>query len=455
MKQKRPQGEEPWDGISFEDISSRSVREKPPVRRDPTPQRETERRRPGAPPQRRKGSPPPRPPSPIREFEGFEEYRELPRRPSGGPESRRNFSSSRRPSREEPQPKRRGKGKPNRLAQVLALLFMVLLTAILCIFLLFKVSNIEITGDKVYDTDRIIQIAGLKAGDNLVFLSTSDKEKRLLEELPYIGEVEIIRHFPGTLEVHITGSQVVSCVSAGNAWLYVSGSGKILEAQKEPKSGVMQVLGVSPQDITPGQSVRLQDEPAQQAYMAITGKITELEAASHFTKLDLSDLYDIRLWYEGRVLMKLGSAANLEYKVEFGWTILSEKIGAQERGTLDLSYADEGKRAGFTAGEIEDDSSSSPSSSAPGTNTSSAPEQDSSSGGRGEGIPNAPFTGESSAEGDAAGAADGDTVGENGDDTGWDTGGDTVGETGDETDWDTGDDTVGDSLWEDGGEGEE
>lgn len=414
MNRKRPSRPEPLSEREFIDISSNSF----------------------APP-----------PKSIRDHRDFEEYRPL-RRTSGGPESHRNTGgSARKPTRRERKPVR--PSGPRKLTLALLVLAMSGITALLCIFLLFKISSIEITGDKVYDDAHILSVCGCSTGDNLFFLSTADKEEKLREELPYIGAVKLIRHFPSKLEIHITGAQVVSCVSSGGAWLYVSGNGKILERKNNPKPGVMQVAGLDSLNVDPGLSLSTTEENQGKlkAYEEIAAKLVELDAAGKFSKLDLTDPYDIRLWYEDRVELKLGSAASLAYKVEFGCTILSEKIGAQDSGTLDLSYAEEVKRASFTS-----EAEKSPSSQG---GSSSVPEGDSSSGGRGEGIPNAPYTGESSESSsednggdDPAGLEDGgneeNAQAEDG----------TTEDTGEYGDWDEGgyaedgDSTEGGDLWE-------
>lgn len=379
MERRRKNGGDIWESDDFIDIRSHSTSPPPP----PPPSRK-----------RRGGDsrPSPRPPSSIRDHEDFRDYREA----SRGPESRRNSTASRQ-TRERRRERERER-KPRRSHRGIlgaALFFMVVVTALLCAFLLFRITQIDVTGDVVYRTEEVIKASGMKQGDNLLFFSAAEKERKLSEQLPYVGKVKLVRHFPGTLEIQITGAQVVSCVSSGSSWLYVSGEGKILEVQGEPKSDAMQVLGITSKTSRPGETVAIEDENAQKAYSDITGKIGELQTASSYTKLDLSDLYNIRLWYEGRVLLLLGSAANLPYKVEFGSTILRDKIGPSEKGTLDLTYADEGKRASFSAGIPEESPSSKPEASS-GTDPASSqkPQEDSDEGGRGEGIPDTPFTGE-------------------------------------------------------------
>ena len=91
------------------------------------------------------------------------------------------------------------------------------------------------------------------------------------------------------------------------------------------------------------------------------------------TRLDLTDLYDIRLWYQDRVECKLGSTAELTYKLDFAYDALinpttENKIGDKETGVLDLSYAADAHKAGFEAGPVD------PAGSASSATASSTPE---------------------------------------------------------------------------------
>ena len=55
--------------------------------------------------------------------------------------------------------------------------------------------------------------------------------------------------------------------------------------------------------------------------------------------------------YQDRIEFQLGSALELDYKIELGCRAL-EKLEPGERGILNLAYANDTKRAVFTAGEI-------------------------------------------------------------------------------------------------------
>lgn len=325
---------DPWEGYDFIDINSRSD--------GPAPQRE---RRP------RQGER--RPSSSRNRRPSSTERRSRDRTPPRGRQPRGRPPSSKRPAQRPP-----GKSRPRKplskgarhFLLALTLLFMVAITAFACVFLVFKVREIEVTGDTVYDQATILEICGYEPGDNLVLLTTAPQEQALEEKLPYIADAQIIRHFPSTLEIQITGAQTAACVASGSQWFTISSTGKILEQVTEPPDGVLQVTGLVLTDPVPGGAFQAQDEEHQDAFDEILSTLTDLGAAGDFTTLDLTDLYNITMNYQGRIQFLMGSTVELQYKLEFALNKVIPKLEADAQGTLDLTVAADVKKGFFTEG---------------------------------------------------------------------------------------------------------
>ena len=146
------------------------------------------------------------------------------------------------------------------LILVVCILLMAAITAAFCIFLVFKVAEIQVTGDSVYSAQEITDLCGYEIGENLVFLTTEDREQRLESQLPYVQEAQITRHLPNTLEIHITGAQVQASVETAGGWLWVSDQGKILELGTAPRRGDHDDPGL-PQPHQPARAVPLRRGP--------------------------------------------------------------------------------------------------------------------------------------------------------------------------------------------------
>ena len=132
------------------------------------------------------------------------------RRPPGPPEG------PGRPRREPPRKGHKPLGKTaRRVTLLLAVLAMAAVTALLCVFLLFKVADIQVTGDLVYSQEEVLALCDYAIGDNLLFAPTQSQEERLESQLPYVEDAEVIKHFPNTLEIRITAAQTAASVSSG------------------------------------------------------------------------------------------------------------------------------------------------------------------------------------------------------------------------------------------------
>ena len=235
---------------------------------------------------------------------------------------------------------------------ILGVLAMVGGTAFLAESLLLRVTEVQVTGDLIYAEADIKSVCGFSTGDNLLLIPAKDREEKLETQMPYIAKAKISRHIPGTVVIEITAAHPVCSMQSAGSWLLMSGSGKVLEALPAPKEGILQVTGLSPVNTQPGQIVVLEDKDAMQAFTEILEKIAELDAAGLFTRLVMTDLSDIRLWYQDRVECRLGDAAQLDYKLQTAYDLLQEEppkgIGQNQTGTLNLTEVPATRKSYFT-----------------------------------------------------------------------------------------------------------
>lgn len=350
--------------------------------------------------------------------------RERPRSGSGGRPRRKPMSLLKR-----------------RVLIVLTLTVMIIGTLFLAESLLLRVTSVQVGGDTVYPEAEVLRICGFKTGDNLLLIPAGDRERKLERELPYIAKAKISRKIPGTVMIELTAAKGICCIQSGSTWYVAAAGGKVLEAGAAPKEGLMQVIGVTPKEAKPGETMEFEgDEASTKVFLELLDAMDRLseegsDPAGEFTKMDLSDLYNIRLWYQDRVECRFGGVSQLEYKLRWAYGNLTNReqgIGPEESGVLDLSYLPTKKRSYFTPGEGS--STAKPTPGPDGIVPAASPTP-----GRGNAIPDAPFTGGSTSGGGNTGNTGGNT-GNTG--TGEDTGGDSGGYSG------------GDEYYEDGG-GEE
>ena len=114
----------------------------------------------------------------------------------------------------------------------------------------------------------------------------------------------------------------------------------------------MQITGLTLKDPVVGSTLQVEDASVQQALETILSTLVDLGGVGEFTALDLTDLYNITLSYQDRVMFQLGNTVDLEYKLTYGYGLVTSTdpvhIAQDEYGTLDLTLAGDVKKAYFT-----------------------------------------------------------------------------------------------------------
>ncbi|MCM1577543.1 MAG: FtsQ-type POTRA domain-containing protein [Ruminococcus sp.] len=240
-----------------------------------------------------------------------------------------------------------GRKRKRRGAGVLLFLFAACIMLILSTTLLFNVENVNVTGASNYTAEEIIEASGIKAGDNLVRMTSEKMADKIEDQLVYIENAEITRAFPDTLVINVEASVPAANFICSNSVLLISRSGKVLEEIAEPKADLLNFTGTDPKPgLLPGDEFESEDEHK-------TAVITELmeyyskngEAAEGVTLIDVADRSNISYTYDGRIVVKLGTVNDIDYKMDFSRAIVTNQIGDRTEGVLTI--LSDAQRASF------------------------------------------------------------------------------------------------------------
>ena len=128
--------------------------------------------------------------------------------------------------------RRKNRRKKIIIRSVLGLIFFCVGT-ILALTLFFNINSIVVSGDAIYSDEKIIEISEVSTGDNLIFLSEKNLNKKISKELPYIGSVKIKRRLPSTLEIVIAKTDAYMAVLSDGCYTVLDKDCKVLEAGLE------------------------------------------------------------------------------------------------------------------------------------------------------------------------------------------------------------------------------
>ena len=219
---------------------------------------------------------------------------------------------------------------------------------LLCIFVFFRVDTVTVTGGGSYRQDDILSVCNIEKGDNLVLLSTAEREEELCYRFPYIEKVEIKKKIPATVEVIITETKTSYSIACDAGYLYVNYAGKVLEVAPEPAPGSAVVRGTTPTATGPSQTVDFEEEEVSLIFGEIISQLQEKDVAG-ITSIDMSNRYDVTMLYDDRILFKFGNTTGMQSKMAYGIETLNYmlnegSITGETHGEIDLTMVPDKKK---------------------------------------------------------------------------------------------------------------
>ena len=135
------------------------------------------------------------------------------------------------------------KSKVNKiLVTILTFTLMVVSIAIMALVTpLFKIQEIKVEGNIKVTTANIINLSGIKIGENL-FKNNKKEIANNIKENTYIDSVEMKRTLPGTIDLKITERQIEYQIKLISSYIYIDQKGNILE-NSESKENTMILEG--------------------------------------------------------------------------------------------------------------------------------------------------------------------------------------------------------------------
>lgn len=209
----------------------------------------------------------------------------------------------------------------------------------LCLTVFFKIANIEVTGDEIYNAEQIIEASGITVGENMFLTSAKNAAAAIEKDLPYVEKAEIKRSLSCTVTITVTKATAAAALADGDAYILLNASGKVLEDGVVALSDDILVLeaGVVSSAV-PGELVIFENESAASDFVSVfaalqNGGITGL------TQLDVRDRLQITATYQNRIVLKLGEAASVANKTDFIKATLDrcEQNTPGFKGSIDFS----------------------------------------------------------------------------------------------------------------------
>ena len=242
------------------------------------------------------------------------------------------------------------------------------LGSLLSLNVLFNLSptGLTVNGVTLYTPEQIQQIGGLVPGQNLVRLNTEFIERRLTENLVYIDDVSVLKDYPDGLIINITEAVPSVQIEYDGGYCTMSRSGRLLEIgesernkklplvtgfelagyetpeQKEKRLEAEETdpIGAPEKpDIKAGMPVASDDDQKTAILTELLEKLDKLQM-DKVAKIDLKNRIDIKMTYDGRMQLELGSSVDLDIKLTTIKAVIDKELPEGFEGTLRYNTID-------------------------------------------------------------------------------------------------------------------
>lgn len=235
--------------------------------------------------------------------------------------------------------KSRRKRKKNRgLYYVLMALIVVSCLVVLSFTVFFNIKTIEVIGESEYTTEQIIASSGLRIGNNLLTLNIKKNSDHIKSQLKNIDSVVIKKQLPDKLIIEVTKAEPELCIMSNGQYVTLSKNYKVMSISAENVHSVVELQGVDIEAVAEGQYLDSSKAEWKELFESIRASFTQYEVPS-LTAIDIGNTNDLKVVYDGRVLVKLGSQASLNYKIHSVSKVLQIEAANGERGTINATVA--------------------------------------------------------------------------------------------------------------------
>ncbi len=208
----------------------------------------------------------------------------------------------------------------------------------------FKISDIQVTGNVIYSSQEILEVAGIAPGDNLFLINKRAIEESILENRGFVDTVTISRKLPDSVELNIRESQLLAYVELEGAYYIINRKCEILsKTDAAGAAGHIEIVGVQPLSPRVGELLTLGvSESAKEDYLAdVMEMMLQKEMYKYVSRIDASNISSLKFNYRGNLVIDLGKNEELARKFDMLESILAD-LAENDRGTISLAKVGEG-----------------------------------------------------------------------------------------------------------------
>ncbi len=225
------------------------------------------------------------------------------------------------------------------------IVLVVLVIALIILFTCFKIDDIEVTGNKHYTKEQIIEFVQNEGYiDNTVLLMLKNKFNPI-SDIPFIAKIGIDYEGPHQITVTVYEKAMAGCIEYMDRYVYFDQDGYVLEISLQKLSDAPCVNGMSFESVELHEKLPIKDKKRFKLILKLTQLINKYKLKIDSIQFTTDDEL---VMYHDNIRIELGDGSNVEVQLIDLDQILDGLSG--KTGTLDMRDFDAAaKTASFKA----------------------------------------------------------------------------------------------------------
>lgn len=242
----------------------------------------------------------------------------------------------------------------NRLIVQLLSVAAVVVAFTIGISIFFKVDTVTVTGASKYSAATIAEASAIRSGDSLLFFGRAGAAYKIKTKLPYVDTVRFRLELPGTVNIIVEEKDVAYAVQATDgSWWMMTADGMLAEkTTSDAAENGSTIEGVILQNPKAGELAEAAQNEAQigtataadrlKVAVQILAQLEKWELFAPATRIDVTDLFALRLYCGPDYRVELGDSGSMEEKIQMLKFALPQLDG--QGGVLKLVYNEEAEQ---------------------------------------------------------------------------------------------------------------
>lgn len=203
---------------------------------------------------------------------------------------------------------------------ILKIFLIIILFAIVIVFLMtspiFNINKINVSGNVKVSEEQIISLSQIEIETNTYKMNKTNVENNVKENA-YIDSVKVTRKLPNQVNIEVTERKPQYMLRFGNAYVYISSQGYMLEISEE-KLNTTIITGYSTpeEDIVAGNRLNQEDLKRLEIVLKIMESASNNEVATDISEIDISNINNFTLILESKnKIAYIGDASSINDKM--------------------------------------------------------------------------------------------------------------------------------------------